>query len=219
MESEVLRDSLRERIIDFILAGKLKPGERIKELSLSHILKVSRTPLREALISLERAGLVRSKPNVGFSIKELSIKEVEDLYPLLILLETHAMLLAFPLVQTQIKELEMINETLYHKRKSPHEASFADREFHRRLTELCRNETLLQMIAELRLRISCYEHCYMAKSEQLEHSYKQHQDIIIACQKGNENAAKRALSANWRYAMKFLIAELTQSTIKSSRFR
>ena len=84
----------------------------------------------------------------------------------------------------------MINETLYRKRKSPHEASLADREFHRRLTELCRNKTLLRMIAELRLRISCYEHCYMAKSEQLEHSYKHHQNIITSLRDRNEDATK-----------------------------
>jgi DNA-binding GntR family transcriptional regulator len=75
---------------------------------------------------------------------------------------------------------KMINETLYPKRKVPHEASLADCEFHRGLTELCRNEPLLRMIAELRLRISCYEHSYMAKSEQLERSYEHHQDIITA---------------------------------------
>ncbi len=107
MDYEVLRDSVREKMIELILSGKLKPGERVKEISLTHILKVSRTPLREALISLETSGLVKSEPNVGYTIKELSVKEIEDLYPLLILLETHAMLLAFPLIQTQIKELEM----------------------------------------------------------------------------------------------------------------
>ncbi len=55
----------------------------------------------------------------------------------------------------------------------------------------------------------------MAKSEQLEHSYKHHQNIITSLRDGNEDAAKRALSANWEYAMKFLIAALTQDTAKS----
>ena len=180
MESEVLRDSVREGIIGLILDGKLKPGERIKEISLSRALNVSRTPLREALISLERSRLLRSAPNIGFTVREMSVEEAEELYPLLVLLETHAMLLAFPLIQTQIKELERLNETLYRNRKSPGKASLADREFHRRLTELCRNDTLLQMIGELRLRISCYEHCYMAKGELLERSYEQHKGIIQA---------------------------------------
>lgn len=210
MESEVLRDSIREKIIELVLAGKLKSGERIKELSLSNLLKVSRTPLREALISLERSGLVRSEPNVGFTVKEVSFKEVEELYPLIILLENHAMTLAFPLLQTQIKALEAINESMYLRRKSPSEASLADREFHRRLTELCKNETLLQIITELRLRISCYEHCYMAKNEQIEHSYKQHKNIINALKVNDIDAAKNALSGNWEYGIRILSVELIQ---------
>ena len=215
MESEVLRDSVREGIIGLILDGKLKPGDRIKEISLSRALNVSRTPLREALISLERSRLLRSAPNIGFTVREMSVEEAEELYPLLVLLETHAMLLAFPLIQTQIKELERLNETLYRNRKSPGKASLADREFHRRLTELCRNDTLLQMIGELRLRISCYEHCYMAKGELLERSYEQHKGIIQALKEKNEEEAKRALAENWLYATQFLIAELAQEELRA----
>ena len=74
------------------------------------------------------------------------------------------------MLQMQIPELESMNESFYLKRHSPYEATLADCEFHRKLIELCKNETLLRMLAELRLRISCYEHCYMAKLEQLEQS-------------------------------------------------
>jgi len=217
MEFAILKDSIREKIIALLLAGELKPGERIKELALSRKLEVSRTPLREALISLERTGLVRSEPNVGFTINELSVKEAGELYPLIALLENHAMHHAFPLIQTQIQVLEMTNETLYRKRKLPGEASLADREFHRRLTELCGNETLLQMIAEIRLRISCYEHHYMVKSEQLEISYKQHKDIIKAIQEGNKEAAQRALSVNWDYGMRVLVTELSHKELQKKQ--
>lgn len=210
MESEILRDTIREKIIELVLAGKLKPGERIKELTLSRHLKVSRTPLREALISLERSRLVRSEPNIGFTVKEATIAEVEELYSLLILLENHALSLAFPLLQTQTKALDAINETMYRHRNSPHEASLADREFHRLLTALCKNDTLLQMIAELRLRISCYEHRYMAQPDQLERSYHQHQAIILALHQDNKDAAKHALAANWEYGIRTIVADLIQ---------
>lgn len=210
MESEVLRGSIREMIIDLILEGKLKPGERIKELSLSRLLNVSRTPLREALISLEKLRLVVSKPNIGFTVKEVSVKEIEELYPLLVLLEKYALMQAFPLVRTQVAALEAINEKMYHNRKSPNKASLADCEFHQKLIELCKNETLLQMIAELRLRISCYEHCYMAKIEQLEYSYEQHKQIIKALKEDDKETAKRVLTANWEHGMGILIAELMQ---------
>jgi DNA-binding GntR family transcriptional regulator len=214
MGSDVLKNTIREKIIELILSGKFKPGERIKEHTLSRQLQVSRTPLREALISLEQSKLVRSEPNVGFTVQEMSVEEIEELYPLLNLLENYALELAFPLLQMQIPELESMNESFYLKRHSPYEASLADCEFHRKLIELCKNETLLQMLAELRLRISCYEHCYMAKLEQLEQSYKQHQNIISAIREGNKDVAKLALSMNWEYGRKILLTELLQNKKK-----
>ena len=210
MASEVLKNTIREKIIELILSGKFKPGERIREHTLSKQLQVSRTPLREALISLEQSKLVRSEPNIGFTVQEMSVGEIEELYPLINLLENYALELAFPLLQMQTSELEVINESLYLKRFSPYEASLADCEFHHKLTGLCKNETLLRMLAELRLRISCYEHCYMAKLEQLEQSYKQHQNIINSLREGDQDAARRALSMNWEYGSKILLTELLQ---------
>ena len=71
------------------------------------------------------------------------------------------------------------------------------------------------MIGELRLRISCYEHCYMAKGELLERSYEQHKGIIQALKEKNEEEAKRALAENWLYATQFLIAELAQEELRA----
>ena len=210
MASEVLKNTIREKITELILSGKFKPGERIREHALSRQLQVSRTPLREALISLEQPKLVRSEPNVGFTVQGMSIEEIEELYPLLNLLESYALELAFPLLQMQVPELESLNDVFYLKRHSPPEASLADCEFHRKLTELCKSETLLRMLAELRLRIRCYEHCYMAKFEQLERSYKLHQNIIQALRAGDKDAAKLALSMNWEYGRKILLTELLQ---------
>lgn len=111
----------------------------------------------------------------------------------------------------QLPELEALNEAFYLKRYSTYEASFADCEFHRKLIEFCKNETLLRLIEELRLRISRYEHCYMAKLEQLELSYKQHRNIIKAISAGDKELAKRELSINWEYGRKILLTELLQN--------
>jgi DNA-binding GntR family transcriptional regulator len=174
---------------------------------LSKQLNVSRTPLREALISLERSQLVRSEPNVGYRVKEISVSEGRELYSLIQLLETHALALAFPLIQTQTSVLERINEDLYMNRSSAYKASLADRDFHHRLTMLCNNETLLKILAELRLRISCYEHCYMANEMLIEHSYRHHKALIESLRHSDIEGAKRALAENWSYAFGVIISE------------
>lgn len=213
----LLKNSIRESIVELILSGQLKPGERIKEQALSQLLNVSRTPLREALIALERLRLVQSEPNVGFRVKKMSLAEVEELYPLISLLETYALTQTFSLLETQIKDLVAMNEAFFRKRRLPQEATHADREFHHALTGFCKNETLLQLIADLRLRISCYEHQYMLKNEHVERSYNQHKSIIDAIREGNVNQAKKALAANWESGAQVIIAELSNLKKRDDR--
>jgi GntR family transcriptional regulator, rspAB operon transcriptional repressor len=60
-----LREQVVEQVKTAIIEGQLKPGDHMVEASLTKQLGVSRTPLREALILLEREGLVESFPNRG----------------------------------------------------------------------------------------------------------------------------------------------------------
>lgn len=62
-ERQLLRDTVRSRIRDAIIDGTLEPGERLHDDELIAWLQVSRTPIREALGDLVRAGLVEMAPN------------------------------------------------------------------------------------------------------------------------------------------------------------
>lgn len=62
-ERQLLRDTVRKQIRDAIIDGTLEPGERLHDEELIAWLQVSRTPIREALGDLVRAGLVEMAPN------------------------------------------------------------------------------------------------------------------------------------------------------------
>lgn len=66
--------ALRERI----LAGALKPGERISELSAVELLGVSRTPVRAALARLEEEGLLETMPSGGYCVRSFSEADIFD---------------------------------------------------------------------------------------------------------------------------------------------
>lgn len=66
--------ALRERIIK----GILGPGERLLEVPLAEDLGISRTPLRQALLQLEREGLVERKQTTGFVVRRLTFADVSD---------------------------------------------------------------------------------------------------------------------------------------------
>src|SRR5688572_13448095 len=90
IEKEVLRDKIFEVLRGWILDGKLKPGERIIELTLAKELDVSRAPLREALWLLERQGLVQIRAHHGACVTQLSEQDIVEIFEIRELLETHA---------------------------------------------------------------------------------------------------------------------------------
>ena len=70
---------VRDDVLARILAGELKPGQRINEPDVAARLGVSRVPVREALRELESSGLVASRNHAGVFVRELSAREVADL--------------------------------------------------------------------------------------------------------------------------------------------
>ncbi|MCG8532472.1 MAG: GntR family transcriptional regulator [Desulfovibrionales bacterium] len=63
-----------------ILRGELKSGDRIKESDLAEELKISRAPIREALLTLTQEGLIESKTRISRVIVSLTSKQIMDSY-------------------------------------------------------------------------------------------------------------------------------------------
>jgi len=85
-----LSDEVAHSIGDAILAGRMYPGERLTETRLCEELGVSRTTLREALLLLQRQGLVRNEPRRGTFVTRLTRRESLDLCRSRALLEAYA---------------------------------------------------------------------------------------------------------------------------------
>lgn len=77
-----LSERLAERILEDVMAGRLLPGERLKEELLAQTHAVSRATVREALIALARQGYIVRTPRFGARIAELSRHDLDDLFEL-----------------------------------------------------------------------------------------------------------------------------------------
>jgi DNA-binding GntR family transcriptional regulator len=82
------------RIRQAIIEGRYRPGQRLIEQRIATELDLSRTPVREALRSLEAEGLVVSEANRGAMVRPVDATEVRDLYELRARLESFAALRA-----------------------------------------------------------------------------------------------------------------------------
>jgi DNA-binding GntR family transcriptional regulator len=77
---EALGQEITRRIEAMILDGRLRPGERLNEVTLARDLGVSRGPVREAARALEKTGLVTVIMNRGGFVRSLTLAEAMDIY-------------------------------------------------------------------------------------------------------------------------------------------
>jgi GntR family transcriptional regulator of vanillate catabolism len=73
-----------------IMDGTLAPGAKLRESELAAQFRVSRTPIREALVALEREGMVVYERNRGFSVRCFSLRDLRDAFEQRALLEGYA---------------------------------------------------------------------------------------------------------------------------------
>jgi DNA-binding GntR family transcriptional regulator len=201
IKRETLRTRVRTLLRDHLLEGQLPPASRINESEVSARFGVSRTPLREALLGLEKEGLLDHVAARGFFVRPLSVEEAREIYPVLWTLESLALQSrGFP-TAIELSTLRKINTRLEARLSKPREALTLDTEWHRTLLRPCRNKRLLLIIRDLKRTAYRYEYAYMQHSNRVIGSVDQHRRIMDALEKGDMNQAVETLTENWRVTL------------------
>src|SRR5262250_1710672 len=78
-----LHDEILAQLRNYIVEGNIPDGARIAERQLCEMLKISRTPLREALKVLAAEGLVDLLPNRGARVRPLNAQDISELFDLM----------------------------------------------------------------------------------------------------------------------------------------
>jgi DNA-binding GntR family transcriptional regulator len=202
-----LRDQVHHAVVDRIFRDELRPGARISDTALARELGVSRTPIREALLRLEREGFLEADVGRGFFVKPLSVREVREAYPVLWTLEVLALRTAEPLGDGRRAEMARINAEL-ESEQDPERRIDLDGAWHRALLESCGNEYLMGMIASLKAVIRRYEYAYMQNAGYIPVSTRTHEQIAELVAAGKVDEAVPLLEANWRFTMESLLVWL-----------
>ncbi len=151
-----LAERAYEQLRAMAITYQFRPLERLAEADLVKRLKVSRTPIREALNRLVTEGFLVFTPNRGFQCRPLDAKEIFDLYEVRRSLETTAVRLAAE--RATDEELEALATFLKASRAAPDDASVVelvglDEAFHERIALLSRNAELLHILRNINARI------------------------------------------------------------------
>jgi GntR family transcriptional regulator, rspAB operon transcriptional repressor len=86
-DSTLIRGQVYDRLKEAILSGQIPMGSKVLEGRLAEQLKVSRTPVREALHILEKEGFLEVFPRVGYQVRRITLEEALEIYEMRAALE------------------------------------------------------------------------------------------------------------------------------------
>lgn len=188
-------EALRAAIVD----GRLRAGELYSVAQLADRLGVSRTPAREALLLLERQGMVRFERNRGARVLEKSARDLDEVFALRLLLEVPAARAAAERmgeadVAAVAAELEAMGAQL----DPPDEAAFMahDRRFHELLLEAAGNRRLLAIVGDLRDHVRLRGASTVGRGRDLRAIHDEHAAIVEALRGGDPGAVADAMRAH-----------------------
>jgi DNA-binding GntR family transcriptional regulator len=185
-----------ERLRQRIFSHDLLPGAWIDEQALTADYGISRTPLREALKVLASEGLVTLKPRRGCYVTEISEKDLDDIFPLMALLEGRCALEATARAQPEdVQGLEQIHADLERFAKDRQIDAFfeANQNFHLRIQEIAGNRWLLQMIQDLRKVLKLTRMHSLTIDGRLHQSLAEHRAILAAVKAHDPKRAEKAM--------------------------
>jgi DNA-binding GntR family transcriptional regulator len=176
-----LREKIYQKIRDDITNGKLSPGERLLESKLAVEFKCSQSPVREALRQLASEGLLTFEENKGSTIRKLSIQEIDETYRILSVLESYAASQSTGrATKKDITYLRGLHNKLKIVAKKQDLGGWlqSNAEFHNFFSIHAQNQTLCQMLENLKLRIYPYRYITIRIPHHLEEYIRHHEGIL-----------------------------------------
>lgn len=178
-----LGDYVFERLKEAIINGELAPGSRIIENRLAKALGISRTPIREAIHKLDRAGFLRRQSQGGFTVVNLTRDDIVEAFGIRSILESYAARLAA--IKHNEEDLKPLEDKLkeYQSCLNKGEIDALHRintEFHDMLYELSRSPKLVKMIGDLKDQIYRFRKILLSEAGMARVSDKDHRRMLKA---------------------------------------
>ena len=180
-DQRTLAGPIAERLRELIIEGELKPGARLNERLLCEQLKVSRTPLREALRRLAHDGLVTLIENKGAFVTEMSRESVRESFEIMGALEALAGELACQRIgDGEIAEIEALTFEMMacHARRELHDYYRLNRAIHDRIAAAAGNALLDDMSHKLNLRIQNLRFRSNLDAQKWDGAVREHQRMV-----------------------------------------
>jgi DNA-binding GntR family transcriptional regulator len=199
LETPSLNERAYSAIKEAILSLELQPGEVLAIGNLAKRLGVSRTPVRDALLLLEKDGLVTLLPQRGAKVTEICEQDIAEIFELRIVLEGYAVRKGVErLAPEDLEQLEAIIEKAEQAFEDGQRVQAADlgRQLHDLFIGRACNERLQGVLDQLESHYTRIRRFAALIPGRFAQSHREHTAILAAVQRGDPEAAERAMMAH-----------------------
>jgi DNA-binding GntR family transcriptional regulator len=212
--STSLRDWVLQRLRSEIVSGHSIPGTMYSVPALANDLGVSTTPVREALLDLSRAGLLKPMRNRGFRVEATSLDDLDNLFALRDLLERYAMIAVAKRRITDTDDLRALADAIASAVKLNDVEAYieTDRAFHQALVARAENPLLTRLVMGLRDEMRLYGIDTPAGRERQIRSVDEHYQLIKLAEAGETEAIADLISRHildWKSIFTAALGEQT----------
>lgn len=188
---------LKQRIMDL----NLRPGEIIMIQTLAKELGISRTPVREAVVRLEREGFVEAAEGKKFRVSALTIKNVLEIHEIRKLMEVHAA--RSVAISADRRQIDDLNKIIARMKTAladkSHDRFFEyDLAFHEKIISYHGNETLMLLMNQVNDKIQRIRYLTIYIDQRLEETIEEHQAVVDAIKSHDPDLAAQTLEFHLR---------------------
>lgn len=194
-----IRTQVYDIIKQNICEGVYTPGQRLQETELAAALKVSRSPIREALRQLASDGLVVEFPNRGVFVKEFTAHDIQEVFDVRVLLESYAIRhSAAHMTPERMEELMGYLDQLvhFHEQGELEEYIRVDAMLHQAIIRLGGNSVVEEMYDRVHSLIQRFRIYSLISKQRFDESVQEHRTVVHCLLTGNTEEADRVNQAH-----------------------
>jgi len=201
----IVYENLKKRVINH----SLRPGDSLNESVLSKELKISKTPIREALQQLEKEGFIENIPGKGAFVSRISFQDIRELFEIREILECEVIRRVASKGDTNRTEAEAIRKRFESAEtdgnKTPRSHFKAGDQIHTFIFETFGNQRLLEYYRRLqehieRMRLYFFNQVNQERSER---SFNEHLEILNALIAQDPQRAEKAMREHLQNSIEY----------------
>ena len=190
----------------------LRPGEALTELELIGTLRMSRTPIRQALHRLEQEGFVSLLPRKGWFINEISLKDIHEIFVVREALEGMAARIAAEnITQGALLDLNLYVQGV--NMESLEDPIDPGDELHFRILAVANNHRIKSVLGLYESHLQRFHQLTLRLPGRIKQSYQEHLDIVSAINNHDGDAAEAAMRKHIQSSRKSLFDTMAEGRV------